>query len=231
LIASAECSQRRQLERGRDREQIYRGNPVLTWWQGDVNGGVGQGEDSIYDSSYRSLATVRASNGLRADLQEFQITPQNTALITAYYPVFWDASPVKGSRRQIVLDSVVQEIDIPTGLALFQWDSLDHVPLTDSFGPRPKRPRTPYDTFHINSVQQDTGGNIVISAPNTWAVYKVSHQTGAIIWRLGGKHSSVKMGRSTVFAFQHDARIRPGGQITIFDDGAGPPVSTGSHVA
>ena len=32
-----------------------------------------------------------------------------------------------------MLDSVVQEIDIPTGLVLFQWDSLDHVPLTAGY--------------------------------------------------------------------------------------------------
>jgi hypothetical protein len=31
-----------------------------------------------------------------------------------------------------VLDSVVQEIDIKTGLVLFQWDRLDHVPLSRS---------------------------------------------------------------------------------------------------
>jgi hypothetical protein len=64
----------------------------------------------------------------------------------------------------------------------------------------------------------------VISARNTWAVYKVSRETGAVIWRLGGKHSSFKMGRNTTFAFQHDARIHPASEITIFDDGAGPPV-------
>ena len=168
----------------------------------------GQGVDQIYDSSYRPVATIRAGNGLSADLHEFQLTPQNTALITAYYPVIWNASSVKGSKRQIVLDSVAQEIDIPTGLVLFQWDSLDHVPLTDSFAGRPRRPRTPYDTFHINSIQQDSDGNIVISARNTWTIYKVSHQTGAIIWKLGGKHSSFKMGRNATFAFQHDARMR-----------------------
>jgi hypothetical protein len=205
------------------REQTYQGRPVLTWWQGNVNGGVGQGQDEIYDSSYRLVASPNAGNGLRADLHEFELTPQNTALITAYYPVYWDARSVKGSSNQIVLDSVAQEIDIKTGLVLFQWNSLDHVPLTDTYLPKPKRPRTPYDSFHINSIQQDSDGNLVISARNTWTVYKVSRQTGATIWRLGGKRSSFKMGRNTGFAFQHDARMRSRGQITIFDDGAGPP--------
>ena len=92
------------------RVQHYLGGPVLTWWQGYSGAGVGAGEDVIYDSSYRQLAVVRAGNGLSADLHEFRLTPQGTALITAYYPVYWDASAVHGPKQQVVLDSVVQEV-------------------------------------------------------------------------------------------------------------------------
>ena len=206
------------------RAQLYKGKPVLTWWQGRVSAaGVGAGEDEIYDSSYRRVATIRASNGLSADLHEFQITPQNTALITAYYPVYWDASSVGGSKREIVLDSVAQGIDPSTGLVVFQWDSLDHVPLSDSYTKPPHSKGHPYDYFHINSVQQDSDGNLIISSRDTWAAYKVSYQTGEIMWELNGKHSSFKMGSNATFAFQHDVRLRPGNRITIFDDGAGPP--------
>ena len=116
------------------RVQRYLGKPVLTWWQGLSGAGLGFGKDVIYDSSYRQIATVNGANGFPADLHEFEITAQNTALITTYQPVYWDASGVRGGKkRQIVVDSVVQEIDIPTGLLLFQWDSLDHVPVTDSY--------------------------------------------------------------------------------------------------
>ena len=208
------------------RVQSYLGKPVLTWWQGYVDAGIGVGEDVIYSSSYQQIAAVHAANGLSADLHEFEITPQNTALITAYYPVYWDASSVHGSTRQVVLDTVVQEIDIPTGLVLFQWDSLDHVPLSDSHEPLPKAStRNPYDYFHINSIDPDWDGNLVISARNTWAAYKVSAQTGATIWELGGKQSSFKLGSGASFAFQHDVRVQANNDlfVTMFDDGAGPP--------
>ncbi len=46
-----------------------------------------------------------------------------------------------------------------------------------------------------------------------------------IEWRLGGKHSSFKMGRGTSTAFQHNAQVQPDGTITTFDDGAGPPLT------
>ncbi len=208
------------------RVQHYQGKPVLTWWQGFIGAGVGAGEGIINDTSYRQIGFVRAGNGLHADLHEFDISPKGTALITAYYPVFTDTRSVRGGRaRQTVLDSVVQEVDIPTGLVLFQWDSLDHVPLTATYSQPPKSAGAPFDYFHINSVDVDKDGNLVISARNTWAAYKVDHATGRIIWTLGGRHSSFKMGPGASFAFQHDVRVRAIGDmfITLFDDGAGPP--------
>jgi hypothetical protein len=139
--------------------------------------------------------------------------------------VYWDASPVHGAARQIVMDSVVQEIDIKTGLLLFQWDSLDHVPLSDAYTEPPKQASSPLDYFHVNSVEEDRDGNLVISARNTWAAYKVNRQTGKVVWTLGGKRSSFTMGPGASFAFQHDVRVRADGDrvLTLFDNGGGPP--------
>src|ERR1700761_2679497 len=204
--------------------QHYQGKPVLTWWQGNVSfAGTGAGVDEIYNSSYQHVATVRAANGVNADLHEFTITGQNTALVTAYYPVMWNVSSAKGAKPRIVLDGVVQEIDIPTGLVLFQWDSLDHVPVSASYQGIPKNTGHPWDYFHLNSAQLIGNGDVIISSRDTWAVYDVSHQTGGIVWTLGGKSSSFKMGTNTSFAFQHDARLLSSGLMTVFDDGAGPP--------
>ena len=207
------------------RAQRYRGRPVLTWWQGYSGAGVGAGEDVIYDSSYRQLAVVHAGNGLTADLHEFRLTPQGTALLTAYYPVYWDASALHGASRQVVLDSVVQEIDIPTGLVLCQWDSLDHVPLVDTYATMPKTAGGPFDYFHTNSVQQQPNGDLLVSARNTWAAYDVDPHTGRIVWTLGGKDSSYKLGSGVAFAYQHDVRLHTEGDatVTLFDDGGGPP--------
>jgi len=187
--------------------QRYLGQPVLTWWQGPTRrAGFGHGEDYIYNTSYQPVATVHAADGLSADLHEFQITPQGTALITSYFPVYWGGA--------VVWDGVVQEIDIPTGLLLFQWDSLDHVSVSDSYIALP-------DYFHINSIQQIPDGALLISSRNTCAGYLVDHRTGQIIWRLGGKHSSFKFAPGADFAYQHDIRLHPGGVVTVYDDGAG----------
>ena len=208
--------------------QQYRGQPVLTWWQGYTDAGMGIGEDLIYDSSYHPVAALRGANGLKPDLHEFQITPRGSALITAYFPVLWDSASGHRVTHEIVFDSVVQEIDIATGLVLFQWDSLDHVPLADSYQPEPADTggaRNLFDYFHIDSVQLDDDGNLLISARNTWAIYKLDHRTGAVLWTLGGKRSSFRMGAGSSFAFQHDVRsVAPKDRmITLFDDGAGLP--------
>ncbi len=206
------------------RVQTLTGSSVITWWQGALNAGVGTGTDVIDDSSYHQLYAVNAGNGLHADLHEFQLTPQGTALVSSYFPVLWDARSIHSSSQAVVLDSVVQEIDIKTGLVLYQWDSLDHVPLTDSYATRPHSPKQAFDYFHINSIQQDTDGNIVLSARNTWSGYKIDHRTGAIIWVLGGRRSTFKMGPGAQFAFQHDIRARSSQLVTVFDDGAGDTV-------
>jgi hypothetical protein len=219
------------------RVQTYQGQPALTWWQGNETAGLGIGQDIIMDSSYQVVKTVSAANGLSADLHEFQLTSRDSALITAEYPVVVNASVVGGSTSEVVLDSVVQEIDIPTGLVLFQWDSLDHVPLTAGYTKPPNLPKKrgqpvkpnyaadPYDYFHVNSVAVDDDGNLLVSGRNTWAVYKVNRDTAADMWTLGGKYSNFKFGRDASFAFQHDVRVRATGDalVSMFDDGAGPP--------
>ncbi|HEY2769331.1 MAG TPA: arylsulfotransferase family protein [Solirubrobacteraceae bacterium] len=194
------------------RVQEYRGHPVLTWWQGIQNyGNPAPNEDVIVNRRYQTIATVRAGNGLTTDLHEFTITPQNTALITAYRPVRLNA------HHMPVLNCFVQEIDIRTGNVLFQWDSLDHIPVADTYG-KPSPFGSVDDYFHINSVAQAPDGNFVISGRDTWAIYKIDHRTGRVLWELGGKHSSFTMGPGTRTVLQHDATIHPGGLITIFDN-------------
>ncbi len=161
--------------------QSYRGRPVLTWWQGKVIKGYGEGQAVIADSSYRTIATVKAGNGLQADLHEFVISPQNTALITAYRPVTTNLSKIGGPARGVALSGVVQEIDIPTGKVLFEWDSLDHIPVTDTYTPFAGGTKAaPFDYLHINSIAIAPDGDLLLSCRDTSAIYKVSRPSGKV---------------------------------------------------
>ena len=111
----------------------------------------------------------------------------------------------------------MQEVDIATGKVLFEWHSLDHVDIKDSWSPI----LSPFDYFHVNSIDVDLDGNLLVSARNTWGVYKLDRKTGAVIWRLGSKSTDFELGPGVQFMYQHDARAHPDGTITLYDDGAG----------
>ncbi len=200
----------------------YQGKPVLTWWQGRIiQAGFGEGEDVIYDSSYRRIATVRAGNGYHADLHEIRITPQGTAWIDAFDPISANLSGVHGPAHGILSDSVVQEVDIKTGLVMWEWHTLGHIPVADSNNPVPQN--YPWDYAHLNSVDPGPSNDVMVSVRNTWTVYDLDIATGRIVWRLGGAHSSFRQGPGTRFYWQHDAEFQPGGLISLFDNGSDPP--------
>jgi hypothetical protein len=204
--------------------QRYRGEPVLTWWQGEIVAGHGEGEYVIFDDSYREITRVQAGNGYRGDLHEFSITQQDTALLTLYVQTQADLSPIGGPKDGMVWEGIAQELDLETEEVLFEWRSLEHVGVEESYREPPQEPTTPLDYFHINSIDIDFDGNWLISAKGTSAVYKVDRQSGEILWRLGGKESDFQMGEGTRTVSQHDARRQQDGTITIFDNGAPPQV-------
>ncbi|HEX3511551.1 MAG TPA: arylsulfotransferase family protein [Solirubrobacteraceae bacterium] len=207
------------------RVQQYAGKPVLTWWQGDISvHGYGLGTDVIDDQSYAKIAQVKAGNGLLADLHDFQLTPRGTALITAYDPVLCNISGAGGPAYGAVTDGVLQEIDVRTGLVRMQWTSLDHVGLGESYERASSSTAYPFDYFHINSINLDPDGGLLISSRNTWTVYDLEPGSERIAWRLGGRHSSFAEPGVARTAFQHDPRELPDGSISVFDNGSSPTV-------
>jgi Arylsulfotransferase (ASST) len=216
------------------RTQTYDGQPVLTWWQGTGLGGLSDGTDYIYNEHYQQIAAIKAGNGLTTDGHEFLITPWNTALILSYDTTTANLTSIGGPADQTVINGIVQEIDISTGAVLFQWNSEDHVPFSQSEQPLPASPSTPWDWFHINAVHLDTDGSLLIDARDTWTTYDVSPRSGNILWQLGGKDSSFTLAAAPgqvldsaneIFAWQHDPEALGNGYYTFFDnESSGTPL-------
>jgi hypothetical protein len=202
------------------------GKPVLTWWQGYIPPqGFGQGEEIIVNSAYQQIGRVHAANGYSADLHDFHITPKDTALLTAFDAIDCNLSVVGGPSGGAVTDSIVQEIDLHTGLVRREWHSLDHVALGDSYSSATGSSAAwPFDYFHINSIDQHADGTTLISARNTWAMYEMDTTSGQLQSVIGGKHSTVKIGSGARTAYQHDGETRANGTITVFDNGSVPKV-------
>ena len=206
------------------RVQRYAGQQVLTWWQGTISHhGFGFGVGEIYSSAYRRIATVHAGDGLVEDLHELQLTHRGTALITAWKPLYCNLASEGGRPLAAVYDTVLQEIDVKTGLVMYEWDSLEHVPLRDSYMPvAGASPAWPYDWFHLNSIALERDGSLLVSSRATWAVYDIAAATGQIVWRAGGREPSFTMGPGTLTAWQHDARPLGADAFSVLDNG-GPP--------
>jgi hypothetical protein len=203
--------------------QQYEGKPVLTWWQGRIiQVGFGEGEDVIYDASYRRVAEVRAGNGYHADLHEIRLAPDGSAWIDAFDPVHLNLSAAHGVADGVLTDSVVQRIDVRTGLVMWEWHALGHIPVSES-NTSPTRSSYPWDYVHVNSIDPGPAGDVLLSARNTWTVYDVDTHSGGVRWRLGGRRSSFKLGSGVRFYWQHDAELQPGGLISVFDNGSDPP--------
>jgi len=216
------------------RVQRYRGKPVLTWWRGRAPMGVGSGYYVIADSSYRTVATVHAGHGLSGDVHEFLITPRDTALFTVYRQVHVDLSPYGGPKRGRIFEGIIQEVAIPSRRVLFEWHSYPRIALRESYVHAPSAAKgaktPPWDYFHVNSIDVEPNGNLLVSARNTHTLYEIDRRSGRILWRLGGKRSDFSLGKGVRFAWQHDARRRPDGTISLFDNGAAPPVEKFSRV-
>ncbi|HVL26697.1 MAG TPA: arylsulfotransferase family protein, partial [Acidimicrobiales bacterium] len=171
--------------------------------------GGGDGEWVVVDQTYTEVARVRAGNGYATALDDMTITPWHTALVLA-------SGPAAGGQ---VRESVVQEVDIRSEQVLFEWHSHEHVGVDESVAPRPAT--GPYDYFHATSVDLDEEANLLVSARNTSAIYRIANPGGEVLWRLGGRRSDFRMGPGATFAGQHDAGLPAEGQVAMFDNG--PP--------
>jgi Arylsulfotransferase (ASST) len=198
--------------------QTYHGVPVLTWYEGKLNQVYG-GSCVIYDSTYHEVKRVHGGNGYQCDLHEFTLTDRGTALLAIANEIKADLTSVGGAADARLVEGIVQEVDVRTNKVLLEWHSYKHVPPSESYRTE-VTPAGNVDYFHLNSIEVDTDGNLLVSARHTSAVYKLDRKTGRILWRLGGKRSDFTFGPGASFAYQHDARRQRDGTLTLFDNSA-----------
>lgn len=224
--------------------QTYRGEQYLTFWLGDdTRRGHGFGHYYMLSESYEIVHKIGRSNGssatLPADLHDFVITDQNTAILTIYTPKEQDVRPFGRKFNDVwnhaIWDCSFQEVDIETGEIIFEWEAREHVNMTSTYstlasaGDRGTR-TDPFDWFHINSVQKDELGNYLVSARNVHAIYYVDGNTKQILWTLGGKQNrfqDLSGGQALNFAWQHDARFVP---ANAFPESYTPPANSGHQM-
>jgi hypothetical protein len=193
----------------------------------DGYGGSGWGFIAL-DTNYEYVKTFRATNGYSTDEHELKVLPDGGYFLIGVRSLTVDMSQyVTGGRKNAtVSESCIEEFTAKDEL-IFQWRGLDHfdirdVELDDPTGSSMRFP-------HMNAIDLDDDGNIILSSRHISEVTKINRQTGEIIWRLGGAHNQFTFVNDELGGFknQHAARALGNGHYTLFDNGDlhNPPVS------
>jgi len=180
----------------------------------------------LMNSHYQVVGSYQAGDGYVADEHDLQILPNGDVLLMAY-----DAESVDMSKLVLgtlnmstivpdlkvnatVTGLVIQELD-PSMNVIFEWRSWDHFSFLDSYISLADQN---VDLVHGNSLALANDGNLLLSSRDQSEITKINLQTGDIIWRLGGKANMFQFINGQPFAYQHDVRQLPDGDITVFDN-------------
>ncbi|NOY49093.1 MAG: T9SS type A sorting domain-containing protein [Chlorobi bacterium] len=184
------------------------------------------GIDQVYyslDSSYQINNVYEAKNGYLADGHELRLWEDGSYWLMIYDDRIVDMSQIVpgGQVDAVVTGLIVQHID-DQGNVLFQWKSMDHIPITDADTAIVNLLANGIDYVHGNALDFDYDSNLLISSRNLSEITKVDISTGNIMWRLGGSQNQFQfIGDSILFSAQHHIRYRGDNLYSIYDNGFG----------
>lgn len=173
----------------------------------------------VLDSTMNVIDTLRAANGYAMDGHEMHYNADGSYYVIVLHPFKMNMRPIfpGADTNATVIDNIVQEFDKDKNL-IFEWRGLDHYQLTDIQNESLSGQTVDY--CHMNAIEIDTDGNLLLSCRHMDEITKVNRQTGDIIWRWGGKNNQFTFLFDTIgFSHQHAIRYVPTGTYTLFDNG------------
>ncbi|MCX6245869.1 MAG: aryl-sulfate sulfotransferase [Bacteroidetes bacterium] len=181
----------------------------------------------LMDSTFMVVDTISCTNGFATDQHDMQVLPGGHYLLFGEETRIMDLSSYHwfgfnhnqpGSTTAQVSGVVIQEFDENKNL-VWEWKAHDHYQFGD-VDQKWLSNANKVDWTHANAVELDHDGNVLVSLRHFDEVTKISHATGDIIWRLGGKRNQFAFPNDPVrFTGQHDIRRVNDSCITILDNG------------
>jgi hypothetical protein len=169
----------------------------------------------VLNQAYQIIDTIQSGNGYPfLDMHELQILPNGHILLMIYDYQPVDMSTYGGQNPATVVGLVIQELDLYKNV-VFEWRSWDHIPFTDSYV---DLTTSFVDYIHGNAIELDHDENLLVSNRNTQTIIKIDHNTGDVLWILGGKQNDFTFVNDDGFSYQHDIRRLINGNITLFDN-------------
>lgn len=191
------------------------GETRMSFFEGNVAfAGIGLGSYRAMNSHYETTHHIGLKAPYLHDFHEIKFSGMDTAVFSTYNPVPYNMSKFEESAFDDawVFDNIVTEVNTTTDEIIFQWNSLEHVPVGDTMiKPQMKSHGgsnlDPFDYMHLNSIVKDDDGNYLISCRHLWSLYYIDGKTGKVIWTLstGDVKGDWEVDDDATFGFQHDA--------------------------
>lgn len=215
-------------------------------WAPNLGPGVGSnlnGAYSLYQLDTQTASTAAVSPGLPTDPHELlQLSNGHRIMIATPSKGGQDLrslkqfNPAFDTTNGTIVDCLIEELDTTGALVGQPWKASDHVDVKESNRPAAVTYQgvpNVADIYHCNSVDVDSvTGDILVSMRHTDAVYRITNPSGGlasvVTWKMGG--NAITKDQSTAhltvtasdtergFFGQHDARFRPNGNISLYDD-------------
>jgi hypothetical protein len=181
----------------------------------------------LMDQDLNIMDSLPLVDNLKVDMHDVCMLSNGHYLILYLKTVEVDMSKLieGGNPNAHIKTGVIIETD-RDGTIYWQWESLDHLDITDATSDVNLTGET-IDFPHINAFCEDSDGNIVVSFRFLDEVSKIDKETGNFIWRFGG--TNCKNNEFDIlnddhngfdgFTHQHSVKLLPNGNILLYDNG------------
>lgn len=161
--------------------------------------------------------TLPCARGLQPRLHDLIGQPDGSYWIMCDETRTMDLTAEGGVAEARVTGTVVQHVGADGDL-LFEWTPFDHFAITD-IDPA-ERTGASVNWTHGNAIDLAPDGNLLMSSRSLGEITKINVQTGAVIWRLGGRRNEFTFlnGAGPAFAHQHSVRSCAAGELAILDN-------------
>lgn len=174
----------------------------------------------ILNSKFEAEDTICTVNG-QTDLHDMHIYPNNDKIVYTSMDVVLDLSDdlTPNDTARLVKHFVIEKWN-DTGQPYLFWNTMAHFDITDKPDYATINNTGSLNLFHLNSIEPVNDSIVLLSFRNIDQIAKVNLYTNEVIWRLGGNRNDFTfVNDDRGFTDQHNVRLLPNGNITIFDNG------------
>lgn len=181
----------------------------------------------IYNENIELIDSIANPTDYTIDLHDFVALRNGHYLMILNHKIEKDLSNIVegGQKNAQIINNLLVETD-GRGNIFWSWSAIDYLDILD-VTEAVDLTMNVIDPFHINSIFEDSNGNLLISIRHFDEIALVNKQTKQFIWRFGGQKS--KKNQFSIlndeidgfkgFSHQHTASLLSNGNVLLFDNG------------